>query len=366
MSARVVVGAAALVVLAASCGSTERRLDGDLLISADRMFDGRTFVAPGAVLVRGGRIVAAGRSLRARAPKTIDLGDATVLPGVVDLHVHGTTAETIRGGVTTVRNLGAPLGYLRLPRREFDVRVLKAGPLVTVPGGYPEPVWGSRQALEVSTPAEARRAVRMLARRGADVIKIALETLFGPWPTLTVPEIRAIVAEAHAQRLDVTAHAMGSRGAALAVMGGVDELAHTPCGATDDTIRTLVRRHVPVVATLHVELAFGGCNEVARRFHALGGRLLYGTDAGNRGIPFGIDVEELRLLRAVGLTPTKILAAATSQAAKEAGLAPLGTLTPNAPADVIAVRGDARRLRDDLARPLLVVSGGRVVVDRVR
>ena len=68
----------------------------------------------------------------------------------------------------------------------------------------------------------------------------------------------------------------------------------------------------------------------------------------------------------VGLTPTETLAAATSQAAREAGLAPLGTLAPNAPADVIAVRGDARKLRNDLARPLLVVSGGRVVVDRVR
>jgi len=77
MSARVVVGAAALVVLAASCGSTERRLDGDLLIRADRMFDGRTFVAPGAVLVRGGRIVAAGRSLRADALRAVGLTPTT-------------------------------------------------------------------------------------------------------------------------------------------------------------------------------------------------------------------------------------------------------------------------------------------------
>jgi len=81
MSARVVVGAAALVVLAASCGSTERRLDGDLLIRADRMFDGRTFVAPGAVLVRGGRIVAAGRSLRADALRAVGLTPTKILRG---------------------------------------------------------------------------------------------------------------------------------------------------------------------------------------------------------------------------------------------------------------------------------------------
>ena len=366
MTARVVVAAAALVVVAASCGSTEQRLDGDLLITADRMFDGRTFVEPGAVLVRGGRIIAADRSLRARVRKTIDVGDATILPGFVDLHVHTVPADTVRGGVTTVRDLGAPLAYLRPPRRAHGVLILMAGPLVTVPRGYPTPVYGHDIALDVRGVASARKAVRLLARRGAAVVKIALEPGFGEWPILTVPEVRAIVAEAHAHGLMVTAHAMGPAGTETAVEGGVDELAHVPCGANDATLRTLVRRRVPVVATLHViQLVRGGCHEVAARFVKLGGRLLYGTDVGNIGIPSGIDVTELRLMMDVGLTRTQVLATATSQAATEAGLAPLGRLTPGAPADVIAVRGDARKLHGDLARPLVVVSGGRIVVDRV-
>jgi imidazolonepropionase-like amidohydrolase len=368
MCVRVVLAAAVTALVGASCGagSTAARLRGDILIKADRVYDGRTFVEPGAVLVRGGQIVAAGSSLDARARKAFDLGDATILPGVVDLHVHGAAGETARRGVTTVRNLGAPLASLQPPRRVLGIRILMAGPLVTVPNGYPTPVFGSAIALDVQGVASARRAVRLLARRGATVIKIALEPGGGDWPMLSVAEVRSIVAEAHAVGLDVTAHAMGSSGTETAAAGGVDELAHVPCGASDATLRTLVARGVPVVATLHVVQIFrGGCQDVAERFVKLGGRLLYGTDFGNRGIPAGVDVTELRLMRQVGLTPTETLAAATSAAAKEAGLAPLGTLTPGAPADVIAVRGDARKLRSDLARPLLVVSGGRVVVDRV-
>jgi imidazolonepropionase-like amidohydrolase len=68
-------------------------------------------------------------------------------------------------------------------------------------------------------------------------------------------------------------------------------------------------------------------------------------------------------MREAGLTPLEVLAAATSEAGKELGLAPLGRLVADAPADVIAVRGDARGLRDDFAAPLLVVAGGRVIAE---
>jgi imidazolonepropionase-like amidohydrolase len=84
-------------------------------------------------------------------------------------------------------------------------------------------------------------------------------------------------------------------------------------------------------------------------------------DLGVAGIPFGIDVKELRLMRRAGLSAEDVLAAATSRAGEHIGLAPLGTLAEGAPADVIGVAGDARRLGDDLARPLLVVRAGRLV-----
>ena len=148
------------------------------------------------------------------------------------------------------------------------------------------------------------------------MIKISLESSRPDWPLLTVPEVRAIVAEAHAHDLEVTAHAMGPEGVRRALAGGVDELAHAPCGASEEDLRALVERDVEVVATLHaLELTIGGCAFVAQRFHELGGRLLYGSDVGVPGIPVGIDVEELRLLREAGLTPTEVLASATSRAA---------------------------------------------------
>lgn len=129
-----------------------------------------------------------------------------------------------------------------------------------------------------------------------------------------------------------------------------------PAVPTDELLRELAENEVEVVATLHVLRLFrGGCGYIAARLVELGGRLLYGTDVGNTGIPFGIDVEELRLLRHAGMTPAEVLASATSRAGEQIGLAPLGRLVEGAPADVIAILGD-------LASPLVVVSGGQVVV----
>jgi imidazolonepropionase-like amidohydrolase len=297
----VAIAVAVLAVPAASGSRTAAR--GDVLVTAARLFDGRSFHQPGAVLVRGGKIVAVGGRIDSRAGRTIALGDATILPGFVDLHVHigrnpvGAAAD-LRGGVTTVRDLGAPIDALRPPGWFAGLRVLTAGPLVSVAGGYPSIYWGPSLALNVRDPEDARRAVRSLVRRGAAVIKIALDTTAGGAPMLAVAEVRAIVAEAHAHGRRVTAHALGHEAVARALAGGVDELAHTPCGADGEQIRTLVRRRLPVVSTLHVEqLVNSGCLGVAQSFVRRGGNLLYGTDVGNRGIPFGIDVTELRLLQ---------------------------------------------------------------------
>ena len=122
------------------------------------------------------------------------------------------------------------------------------------------------------------------------------------------------------------------------------------------------------MATLHVfDLLRGaGCSDPvaeARRFVEAGGTLLYGSDIGNPGVPFGIDVTELRMLRRAGLSPDEVLAAATSRAGEQIGLDPLGTIAEGAPADVIAISGDARSLPDSFAQPALVLRAGRFVVD---
>jgi imidazolonepropionase-like amidohydrolase len=343
--------AAALVAALGCAPAAHAQQRGDILITATRLFDGTRMRAPGAVLIRGNRIVAVAGRLSAKATHVYRYGNATILPGFVDLHVHRETHATLARGVTTVRNLGAPIDDVHPVQLDAGLRVLWAGPLITVPGGYPTPYWGPSIALNVTTPDEGRQAVDDLAARGAAVIKIALEPGRG-WPMLSVDEVRAIVSEAHVHQLIVTAHAIRA-GIAIALAGGVDELAHSPA-ATAAQLEEIVARHIPVVATLQVT----GCTAEAKRIVKLGGTLLYGTDDGNPGIPDGIDVDELDLMVVAGLTPTQALAAATSKAAAEAGLAPLGRLVSGAVADVVVVHGDARKLGNLRDRPRLVVSSG--------
>lgn len=363
--------AALLLLVAAGCGGSDT-VRGDLAVSADRVFDGRRMIGDGVVVVRGDEIVAVGEDLDVDAERTIELGDATVMPGVIDLHVHlggmpaGGARVIARSGLTTARDLGSPIETLGARDEDAPLRLLRAGPIVTAPDGYPIRFWGDEIALQVRGEARARAAVRELAARGAAVIKIALDSSASA-PVLTAQEVRAIVDEAHARDLRVTAHVTAQHGAELALAGGVDELAHMPCGGVArDVLRELVEREIEIVATLHALTRIRRalyCSDPAwdaKRFVELGGRLLYGSD--NEGFAKAfVDVEELRLLRRAGLGADEVLAAATSRAGEQLGLAPLGSLEEGAPADVIAVRGDARKLRDDIARPLVVVAGGRVV-----
>jgi imidazolonepropionase-like amidohydrolase len=354
--------------LATGCAGDEGpRVSGDLLLTADRVFDGTRMLGEGAVLVRGSEIVAVGE-LDADARRTIDLGDATILPGFIDLHVHDFGEGMLAAGVTTVRDLGAPMAALPAPKpRPGRVRVLAAGPLVTVPGGYPTPVWGASIALPVRGPGAAARAVRTLAARGAAVVKIALEPgVAGErWPMLSPRELRAILAEARRRRLPVVAHVHEDEGARRALAAGVTELAHGVCETVEpELMRTLARRNVAVVGTLHVHETFRcfGAVENAKLFVDAGGELLYGSDFGNPGIPAGIDVAELELMVRAGLSRLEAVRSGTSEAGRRLGLAPLGTLVAGAPADVIAVRGDPLQDLGALAEPILVVAGGHAVV----
>lgn len=345
------------------CGSGAAR--GDLLITADRIFDGRRLIERGAVLVKGDKIVWIGEEddRAVAAVRVARLGDATVLPGFIDLHVHRLGPNN--AAVTTVRDLGAPLALLGSsaphppPGRQ---RILVSGPMITVPGGYPIPIWGAALGYPVRSPEEARAAVRTLVRQGADVIKIALEHQL---PMLSLEEVRAIVDEAHSLGRTVTAHVTHPRIARVALAGGVDELAHTPClGHDPEVMRRLAREGVRIVGTLHVDL---GCHpallENARAFVAAGGELLYGSDfPADPKIPDGIDVKKLKLMVSAGLTPLEALAAGTAKAGEALGMAPLGSLVQGAPADLIAVGGDPLRDLDVLRSPLLVVAGGVVVV----
>jgi imidazolonepropionase-like amidohydrolase len=322
--------------------------------------------------------------------KTLDLGDATILPGFIEPHAHSLRAGVpsdvvLRHGITTIRDLGGPLRAMS--GGEGSLRLLTSGPILTAPGGYPIPAFGEGDlARAVDSEESGRAAVRDLASGGASVIKIALEPGFEPgapwtrhghgaghsaagaapsaWPLMPLATVRAIVEEAHRQGRKTIAHAGEERGVAIALDAGVDEWAHVPCSRVSDALlRRAAEQGVVVVTTIDTLSACPGVAENARKLIEFGATLIYGAEIAHGDVPWGVDAEELNAMRAAGMEPLAILRAATSRSAEALGLAPLGTLAPGAPADLVAVRGDALRDYKRLEYPDLVISGGEVIVD---
>ncbi len=321
------------------------------------------------VEVKGGRIVAVGKlHIPAHGATVLRFGDATIMPGFIDLHVHESPSVLLRDGVTTTRNVGEQESLLRPPYAAKGYpRVVAAGPLITVPGGYP-----TRRnpplADPITSAAEGVVEVDKLVKHGAALIKIALEDGGdNSLPMLSVAEVQAIVAEAHKLHRIVTAHVLEGPGLAIALAGGVYELAHMPCqDVTSEQMTELLARHIPVVGTLHInqlQTSLGGtCRDGlqnARTFVAGGGELLYGTDI--PGVPVALDLTELGLMQQAGLTALHVMQAATSKAGLELGMAPLGTLRVGAPADLWAVRGDPTKALRALGKPIYVMARGQRV-----
>jgi imidazolonepropionase-like amidohydrolase len=323
------------------------------------------------VVVRGGRVEWVGPAGEVGPPagaEVVDGAGCTLLPGFVDAHVHldfYPPAEVLAGGVTTVRDLGWPAGRLAALREQAEPpgaaspRLLAAGQIVTVPGGYPTRApWAPRgTARPVAGAAEAGRAVAELAAAGAAVVKVALDDRVGP--TLPAPVLAAVVAAAGAHGLGVTAHVGTAREAEKALAAGVGELAHWPFDrrTLPDALIARLAASVTVVPTLHIQPSRARRRGV-RRFVELGGRVVYGTDLGNQGPPPAVDVEELRLLVEAGLTPAAALAAATSAAAAHLGLADAGRVAPGARADLLLVAGDPLADLAALSRIRLVTRDG--------
>jgi imidazolonepropionase-like amidohydrolase len=300
--------------------------------------------------------------------RRVDGAGGTLLPGFIDTHVHldfYPPAEVLRGGVTTVRDLGWHAPRLEALRRHAErsptacPRLLTAGQIITSPGGYPSPAaWAPPgTAREVDGAEQAASAVAELAAAGACVIKVALDPTRGA-PALPGPTLAAVVGAARERGLGVTAHVATAAEAVKALEAGVDELAHWPFG--EDLPAGLVRRvasSMTVVPTLHIDPSPARRRGV-RQFVAAGGRVLYGTDLGNQGPPPGVDVTELQLLMEAGLGPAAAVAAATSLAAEHLGLRGIGRVAPGWTADLLLVDGDPLQDVRALTRVRLVSRAG--------
>ncbi len=374
-----------------------------ILLHAANIFDGNKFKVDTSLSIVDGKVekIGARKSFASNYSRVIDLGNATLLPGFIELHAHlsfrNIPADTIlKHGITTIRDVGGPV---HMPYGgKGSLRVLTSGPIITAPNGYPIPQVGAKGiAIAVSTEEEARKTVRDLIQGGAVVIKVALEPggeagapwsthhSHGdhkkpekshshasmasqpkpPWPLLPENIVTAIVDEAHKNNRKVTAHVGEENGVRIAINSRVDEWAHIPCNAIPvPLLKKAVSQNVKIVSTLDTLSKCSGLAHNSARWTSLGGELLYGAEIAHPDIPWGIDAQELMYLKQMGRMGLKdILRAATSNSGSHLNIPLLGTLLPGAPADIIAVKGDPIKSLKILEYPDLVISGGKIAVN---
>ena len=414
-----------VLTIAVGCGPHRIPIPEDALVVMNGTVIDGTGMPPmvdGAVVVQGDQIVAVGEASSFQIPPTarvINAGGGTILPGVINSHTHSTHEAGVRrafliDGVTAVCNLGTTLDRLPL----FDdastpegpaARGYWAGPIITAPGGYPGPVYGSEFAYEVGSPAEAREAVSDLLDRGADVIKIALAPgdPRDPWPVLDLASVEAIVDEAHSRGVLVRAHVFEPFLIEDMVLpAGVDVIEHQglPILSPEEEGRVLdsdhpgtllfdsiapeyerllaelVERGVTMVPTLDggvgtlfrktgrsrvEEIVVDLYLEATRRFHTRGGILALGNDYGGASdVEAGMPLAEMELLRAAGLSHMEVIVASTYHAAQVCGKGDeLGSLEAGKLADIIVVDGDPLADLTAMARVIAVIRGGEVAYE---
>lgn len=375
-------------------GSLADAQESAILIHAARVFDGYTMRNDASVLLANGRVsrIDNHSAFNDIEAIRIELGDATLLPGFIELHAHlafqQVPAETVlQHGITTLRDVGGPLHQPY--GGDGSLRVLTSGPIITAPNGYPIPSLGETDiATPVADEEQARETVRRLVAGGAAVIKVALEPggeagapwsgghghghrhdhqhhAAESWPLLPENTVKAIVEEAHKLDRKVAAHLAEEKGAQIALNAGIDEWAHTPCEELPESqLKQAVTQQVKIVSTIDALSKCPGVASNVKRLAALGAEFLYGAEIAHPDIPWGIDGQELLFLQHMaGMPPLEVLRTATSKAGLYLNIPLLGTLLPGAPADLIAAKGDPTQQLKSLEYPDLVVSGGKIVVN---
>jgi imidazolonepropionase-like amidohydrolase len=381
--------------------------DSTVVLKAARMFDGKSnqLTSPGLIVVRGRTIEAVGGTAPA-GTRVVDLGDATLLPGFMDAHTHLAysatggaeralsrlqlnTSEvaleaavyaktTLLAGFTTVRDLGSR-DFVDIGLRNAINRGLTPGPRILAAvksmgssGGHCDPTNSFRQGLFeepgpdrgiINSADDARRAVRLNVKYGADVLKVCatggVMSLNDDVdsPQVTQAELDALVDEAHAKNKKIAAHAHGAEGAKRAIRAGIDSIEHGSF-LDDEALAMMKQRGTFLVPTLMAPHDLGGhldrldprqaakarraidsINVTFQRALKAGVRIAFGTDSGVYA--HGKNPGEFALMVGLGMKPIDALKAATATDAELFGIASrVGTLEVGKLADIVAVPGD--------------------------
>ena len=379
-----------------------------IVIHAGRLITdaSRPALGPSTILVRDGRIesVTEGHQPPPPGARLVDLSGRTVLPGLIDMHVHlsgdpdgqfwqeavesdewwtlvgvKNARLSLQAGFTTVRDLGSPpdVGFALARATETGMiegpRIIASGPAVSIIGGHGDANGFRRdvnEALDAGNtctgPQECAARVRQFAQAGAQVIKftatggVLSQQARGLEAHFTDEEMRAIVTTAHSLGLRVAAHAHGARGIEAAARADVDSIEHGTF-ADAAAIAAMRANDVAFVPTL---MAFTGLRErlgrgiytapveaKVREVLSLVGRAPRAARAAGVAVVFGTDsavyehgrnAEEFRMLvELTGMTPAEAIASATTAAARLLGMGnEIGRIAPGYSADIIAVSAD--------------------------
>ena len=377
--------------------------DKPLVLRAARLIDGRggSVIAPAMIVVRGNRIESIGGVTPVDA-ETIDLGDMTLLPGLIDAHTHVllqgdvTSADydvqlfreslpyralrasravkiALDHGFTTMRDVeteGAMYTDVDIKRAINNgvipgPRMVVATRAMSVTGGYGPSGYSPEVAypmgVQIVDGVEGgRKAVREQIGHGADWIKVYADRSYfvqkdgtlSSIPTFTLEELKAIVDEAHRLRHKVASHAMARPGIENSLLAGVDTIEHG-IAIPDDLLDMMVARGTFLCPTLtvteYVAPGRGGVWAKIPQYHRdsfqravrKGVKVAFGTDAG--GFPWDAfnQAKEFEYETKYGMTPMQAIQSATKVAAELVGMSDqLGTIETGKLADIIAVPGN--------------------------
>ena len=397
------------------------------VIRAARMLDvvKGEMVAPAVVVVSGGRIQSVGSGTPPPNARTIDLGDLTLLPGLIDAHTHLTgdlggdwvtrpvrelpadaalrgamnARKTLLAGFTTVRDVGAP-GFADISlMKAIDAgfvegpRMIPAGHAIGITGGHCDETGWAPGVLELGPedgvadgPDEVVKAVRYQIKHGAKVVKLcatagvlSFDATVGA-QQLSDAELRAAVEEATRHGLKVAAHAHGTAGIIAAVKAGVASIEHGSM-LNDEAIDLMKRHGTYLVPTAYLLSTFQFdsmppsiaakarqviplAQESHRRAIKAGVKIAFGTDAGV--YPHGDNAHEFAVYVGYGMTPADAIRTATVNAADLLGVTDRAVIAAGKLADLIAVRGNPLDDVKTLQQVLWVMKGGVVVKETGR